>query len=98
MSFAYYTRQELASTSIPWEFIVPTLYALAVIVYVPLVAYGMLRTQLFDIERLSDVVIGAEFQAFEAVAPFVFCRQEDNRYAFGFLVGPQLLALCGMRR
>jgi hypothetical protein len=29
---------------------VPVAYALAVIVYVPLVAYGMLRTQLFDID------------------------------------------------
>lgn len=31
-------------------YIVPRVYASAVIIYVPLVAYGMLRTQLFDID------------------------------------------------
>jgi hypothetical protein len=31
-------------------YVVPVAYALAVILYVPLVAYGMLRTQLFDID------------------------------------------------
>ena len=34
----------------PWRIWVPLLYQLAVIIYVPLVAYGVLRVQLFDID------------------------------------------------
>lgn len=34
----------------PLRFVIPFFYALAVIVYVPLVAYGVLRVQLFDVD------------------------------------------------
>ena len=45
----YYGYIDSSSTSV-WHVVLPLLYAVAVIAYVPLVAYGMLRTQLFDID------------------------------------------------
>jgi hypothetical protein len=38
------------ASSSSWHIIVPFSYEVAVIIYVPLVAYGMLRVQLFDID------------------------------------------------
>jgi len=40
----------IPDVSSPWHFIIPFLYALALIIYVPLVAYGVLRVQLFDVD------------------------------------------------
>jgi hypothetical protein len=50
MNVVYFYGRVSAGSAIPWTVVYPTLYAVAVIVYVPLVAYGVLRTQLFDID------------------------------------------------
>ncbi|MDX1481301.1 MAG: hypothetical protein R3315_06485 [Woeseiaceae bacterium] len=52
----------------PLRFLVPFLYELAVIIYVPLVAYGVLRVQLFDVDlrikrTLKRSTIAAAFVA-----------------------------------
>ncbi len=50
MIYSYHSQFIGNGSFVPWNVVVPTVYALAVILYVPLVAYGMLRTQLFDID------------------------------------------------
>ncbi len=41
---------EVPDDASPFRFLVPFFYELAVIIYVPLVAYGVLRVQLFDVD------------------------------------------------
>ncbi|MEP6390569.1 MAG: hypothetical protein ABJ056_11660 [Halioglobus sp.] len=60
ITFAYYTAvyhgltaitvEDLIDNSTRFGFLLPLTYQLAVILYVPLVAYGVLRVQLFDID------------------------------------------------
>ncbi len=67
-----------------WRFIVPFAYEAAVVIYVPLVAYGVLRVQLFDIDlrlkrTLRRSTIAAAFvAAFFVVSEFAGLYLSDH--------------------
>jgi hypothetical protein len=69
LSLVAFLNNHIEATSPIMTLLLPTLYTLAVVVYVPLVAYGMLRTQLFDIDlrvkrTLKRSTVLAAFVAF----------------------------------
>jgi len=46
---------------------------------------------LVDVERLGDVVVGAQLQTLQLITAFVFLRQEDHRHVAGARGGAQNL-------
>lgn len=62
------------------KFIVPFLYELAVIVYVPLVAYGVLRVQLFDVDLRIKRTIKRSTVAAAFVATFFVVSELAGNY------------------
>lgn len=73
-----------------WPAIVPLSYAAAVIIYVPLVAYGMLRVQLFDIDLRIKRTIRRSTIAAAFVAAFFLVSESVGIYVsdrLGNIVG-----------
>jgi hypothetical protein len=73
-----------------WRFIVPFLYEVAVIIYVPLVAYGVLRVQLFDIDLRIKRTIKRSTVAAAFVATFFIVSESAGNYLssqFGTVLG-----------
>ncbi len=84
LNAAHYYGLVLDSGPIPWVIIVPMSYELGLILYVPLVAYGVLRVQLFDIDlrikrTLKRSTIAAAFvAAFFVVSEFAGLLLSDQ--------------------
>jgi hypothetical protein len=73
-----------------WRIIVPFLYELAVIIYFPLVAYGVLRVQLFDIDLRIKRTIKRSTVAAAFVATFFIVSESAGNYLssqFGTVLG-----------
>ena len=100
VTFAYYTAafygligpgfQELANTSATFNVVMPLLYQLAVILYVPLVAYGVLRVQLFDIDMRIKRTLKRGTVAAAFVATFFVISELASNYLssqFGNILG-----------
>jgi len=91
----YYYRygaavEELLNPGNPWRTFLPLLYELAVIVYVPLVAYGVLRVQLFDIDlRLKRTLKRGTIAAAFVATFFVVSELAGNYLSshFGTVLG-----------
>ncbi len=60
---------------LPWDVLVPLAYEVAVIIYVPLVAYDILRTQLFDIDLRIKRTLRRSTIAAAFVAAFFFVSE-----------------------
>ena len=73
--------------------LIPMAYAIAVIVYVPLVAYGMLRTQLFDIDLRLKRTLNRSTIAATFVAVFFLVSELAGMYLSSQL-GNLLGAVC----
>jgi len=74
----------------PWRTVLPFLYQLAVIVYVPLVAYGVLRVQLFDIDLRLKRTLKRGTVAAAFVATFFVISELAGNYLsshFGTVLG-----------
>lgn len=74
----------------PWRTIVPFLYELAVIIYVPMVAYGVLRVQLFDIDLRLKRTLKRGTVAAAFVATFFVISELAGNYLssqFGAVIG-----------
>lgn len=100
ITFAYYTAalyglteagiEELASGSVKYSFLLPLSYELAVILYVPLVAYGVLRVQLFDIDLRIKRTLKRGTVAAAFVATFFVVSELAGNYLssqFGTFLG-----------
>jgi hypothetical protein len=73
-----------------WRVIIPFLYEIAVIIYVPLVAYGVLRVQLFDIDLRIKRTIKRSTVAAAFVATFFIVSESAGNYLssqFGTVLG-----------
>jgi hypothetical protein len=66
--------------SLSWGVIVPFSYEMAVIIYVPLVAYGMLRVQLFDIDLRIKRTLKRSTVAAAFVAAFFLVSELTNNF------------------
>jgi hypothetical protein len=74
----------------PLKFVVPFLYELAVIIYVPLVAYGVLRVQLFDVDLRIKRTLKRSTVAAAFVATFFIVSELAGNYLssqFGTVLG-----------
>jgi len=69
------------------RFVIPFLYALAVIIYVPLVAYGVMRVQLFDVDLRIKRTLKRSTVAAAFVATFFVVSEFAGIYLSGQL-GP----------
>ena len=81
---------DLADTRIGYNFMLPLLYELAVILYVPLVAYGVLRVQLFDVDLRIKRTIKRGTVAAAFVATFFVVSELAGNYLsnqFGTVLG-----------
>jgi hypothetical protein len=67
----------------PLAVIVPFFYALAVIIYVPLVAYGVLRVQLFDVDLRIKRTLKRSTVAAAFVATFFIVSELAGNYLSG---------------
>ena len=74
-------------------FLVPSLYALAVILYVPLVAYGVLRVQLFDVDLRIKRTLKRSTVAAAFVATFFVVSELAGDY-LSTQLGTVLGVLC----
>lgn len=81
------------NSSGPLRIIVPLLYELAVILYVPLVAYGVLRVQLFDIDLRIKRTLKRSTVAAAFVATFFIVSELAGNY-FSSQFGTVLGVLC----
>jgi hypothetical protein len=82
--------EELASHSTAYNVLLPLFYELAVIIYVPLVAYGVLRVQLFDIDLRIKRTLKRGTVAAAFVATFFVISEFASTYLtnhFGTLLG-----------
>jgi hypothetical protein len=68
------------ASSSSWHIIVPFSYEVAVIIYVPLVAYGMLRVQLFDIDLRIKRTLRRSTIAAAFVAAFFLVSELASTY------------------
>lgn len=64
----------------PISFVIPFFYELAVIIYVPLVAYGVLRVQLFDVDLRIKRTIKRSTVAAAFVATFFIVSELAGNY------------------
>lgn len=100
ITFGYYTLafygvigsslEELAATSIMYNVFLPLFYELAVIIYVPLVAYGVLRVQLFDVDLRIKRTLKRGTVAAAFVATFFVISELASNYLsdqFGTVLG-----------
>ena len=100
ITFAYYTAvyhgltevtlEELSSGSTRYGFLLALTYELAVILYVPLVAYGVLRVQLFDIDlRVKRTLRRGTVTAAFVATFFVVSELASNYFStqFGAVLG-----------
>ena len=100
MTFAYYTAvfyglvgsgiERLADGSTTYKILLPLFYELAVIIYVPLVAYGVLRVQLFDVDLRIKRTLKRGTVAAAFVATFFVISEFAENYLssqFGTLLG-----------
>ncbi len=100
ITFGYYTLAfygligpgltELAANSIFYNILLPLFYELAVIIYVPLVAYGVLRVQLFDIDLRIKRTLKRGTIAAAFVATFFVVSELAGNYLssqFGTVLG-----------
>lgn len=101
ITFAYYTAafygligpggfEELANSSTTFNVVMPLLYQLAIILYVPLVAYGVLRVQLFDIDLRIKRTLKRGTVAAAFVATFFVVSELAGNYLssqFGNILG-----------
>ncbi len=98
--FAYYAAafygllgrdmEELANDSLVFNILMPLLYQMAVIIYVPLVAYGVLRVQLFDIDLRIKRTLKRGTVAAAFVATFFVISELAGNYLssqFGNILG-----------
>lgn len=72
--------QGLPNGTSPLKFVVPFLYEIAVIIYVPLVAYGVLRVQLFDIDLRIKRTLKRSTVAAAFVATFFVVSELASNY------------------
>lgn len=82
--------QELENESSTMSLILPLSYQLAVILYVPLVAYGVLRVQLFDIDLRIKRTLKRSTVAAAFVATFFVISELASNYLsnqFGTIIG-----------
>jgi hypothetical protein len=80
----------LLSSGSVWKVVIPFLYEIAVIIYVPLVAYGVLRVQLFDIDLRIKRTIKRSTVAAAFVATFFIVSESAGNYLssqFGAVLG-----------
>ncbi len=100
VTFAYYAAafygllgrdiDELASDSYTFNTLMPLLYQLAIVIYVPLVAYGVLRVQLFDIDLRIKRTLKRGTVAAAFVATFFVVSELAGNYLssqFGNILG-----------
>ena len=100
ITFAYFTlvyyglvgptMEELANNSTRYGFLLPLSYQLAVILYVPLVAYGVLRVQLFDVDLRIKRTLKRGAVAAAFVATFFVVSELAGNYLssrFGAVIG-----------
>jgi hypothetical protein len=100
ITFAYFTAafyglighgmEELPHKYNTYPFLLPLSYALAVILYVPLVAYGVLRLQLFDIDLRVKRTLRRGTVAAAFVATFFVVSEFASNYLssrFGTVLG-----------
>ena len=85
--------QGLPNDSGPLNFVLPFFYELAVILYVPLVAYGVLRVQLFDIDLRIKRTLKRSTVAAAFVATFFVVSELASNYLSNQL-GTVLGVLC----
>jgi hypothetical protein len=85
--------QGLINGSSVWSFVLPFFYELAVIIYVPLVAYGVLRVQLFDIDLRIKRTLKRSTVAAAFVATFFVVSELASNYLSSQL-GTVLGVLC----
>jgi hypothetical protein len=88
----YYGAVEEGNTGDPFAFhnVLPFIYALAVIIYVPLVAYGVLRVQLFDVDLRLKRTLKRSTVAATFVATFFVVSELAGDYLssqFGTVLG-----------
>lgn len=83
----------IPNDSSPWAIVVPFFYELAVIMYVPLVAYGVLRVQLFDVDLRIKRTLKRSTVAAAFVATFFVVSELASNYLSNQL-GAVLGVLC----
>ena len=103
ITFAYYTAmyhgltevtvEELADGSTRYGFLLALTYELAVLLYVPLVAYGVLRVQLFDIDLRVKRTLRRGTVTAAFVATFFVASELASNY-FSTQFGTVLGVLC----
>lgn len=84
------TAEELQDINTVTGFMLPLLYQLAVIIYVPLVAYGVLRVQLFDVDLRVKRTLRRGTVAAAFVATFFVISEFASNYLsnqFGTAMG-----------
>ncbi len=82
--------RELEANSVLYNILLPLFYELAVIIYVPLVAYGVLRVQLFDIDLRIKRTLKRGTIAAAFVATFFVISELAGNYLssqFGTVLG-----------
>ena len=80
-----YMGEGVPGESANFGFVIPFFYALAVIVYVPLVAYGVMRVQLFDVDLRIKRTLKRSTEAAAFVATFFVVSEFAGIYLSGQL-------------